>query len=120
MNIQVKKALFTVALNCLFLSSAMADVIKLRADSWMPFNGDPGSANPGYIIEVATKVFATAGHQVEYKTLNWARTCKDVASGKIDGAVGAGHEDVPTGIFHKEEFGKMQISFFVRKGFAWK
>jgi polar amino acid transport system substrate-binding protein len=68
---------------------ASADVIKLRADIWCPYNCDPASADKGFVIEIAEYAFAKKGHKVEYQNLPWTRTLADVAAGKIDGAVGA-------------------------------
>jgi polar amino acid transport system substrate-binding protein len=113
------KVMWLVAL-VLLQCGLMAETITLRADSWEPYNGEPGSEMPGYMIEIANKVFGEAGHKVEYKTLNWARTVKDVESGKIDGAVGAGDDEVEGGILPEEELGVMLNTFYVRKGFDWK
>ena len=38
---------------------ATAATITLRADSWGPYNEEPKSAQPGYMIEVAKLIFET-------------------------------------------------------------
>ncbi|MBF0377746.1 MAG: transporter substrate-binding domain-containing protein [Desulfamplus sp.] len=95
---------------------AFADVITLRADNWYPYNGEPNSEKPGYIIEIADYIFKKAGHQIDYKILNWARTCKEVQSGKWNGAVGGSYDENPGCIFSEEELGIMQNTFYIKKG----
>jgi polar amino acid transport system substrate-binding protein len=83
---------FAITVGGLLLSLALpasADVIKLRADTWCPFNCDPGASEKGYVIEVAEYAFAKKGHTIDYQNLPWTRALADVAAGKIDGAVGA-------------------------------
>ncbi|MBF0302673.1 MAG: transporter substrate-binding domain-containing protein [Desulfamplus sp.] len=93
-----------------------ADVITLRADNWYPYNGEPDSEKPGYIIEIADYIFKKAGHQIDYKLLNWARTCREVESGKWNGAVGGSYKETPDCIFPEEELGIMRNTFYVKKG----
>ncbi len=90
---------------------AFADVITLRADKWYPYNGEPDSEKPGYIIEIADYIFKKAGHQIDYKIVNWARTRIEVESGKWNGAVGALYDDCPGCIFSEEELGIIQNTF---------
>lgn len=100
---------------------AFADVITLRADMWYPYNGEPDSEKQGYIIEIADYIFKKAGHQIDYKILNWARTCKEVESGKWNGAVGGSYGENAGCIFSEEELGIMRNTFYVKKGATtWK
>ena len=43
----------------LFAGTSLADEMVVAADSWTPFNADPESDKPGYMIEIAQKMFAT-------------------------------------------------------------
>ena len=67
----------------LLVSSARADVIELRADPWCPFNCTPGSAAPGFMVELAHEALAPFGHEVRYAQLNWSRSLVKVRSGEI-------------------------------------
>ncbi len=67
----------------LLVSSARADVIELRADPWCPFNCTPGSAAPGFMVELAREALAPFGHEVRYAQLNWSRSLVKVRSGEI-------------------------------------
>lgn len=98
----------------LISQSAMADVITLRGDAWCPYNCEPGSAKPGYVIEIAKEVFGKAGHTVDYKTLNWARTLDNVRNGEFVGAIGASKDDGKELLFPKLPIGKSGNTFAVR------
>lgn len=67
----------------LLVSSARADVIELRADPWCPFNCTPGSAAPGFMVELTREALAPFGHEVRYAQLNWSRSLVQVRSGEI-------------------------------------
>jgi polar amino acid transport system substrate-binding protein len=98
------------------------DVITLRADIWEPYNGEPESANPGYMIEVAQAIFTKAGYSVDYqcKGWTWERSIEEAKQGRIDGIVGAALEDAPGFIFPEETFINQQMTFFVKKGNTWR
>ena len=97
-----------------------ADTISLVADDWCPINCTPNSETPGYVVEIAIKVFETAGHQVEYQYLSWNRALAQVASGKYVGAIAATPKELPNGIFPDEELGYYGNYFIVKKGNDWK
>ena len=44
-------------------------VVRLCADQWMPYNGDPADAKPGYVIELAKTIFEAKGLKVEYTVM---------------------------------------------------
>lgn len=41
--------------------TVQAEEISIRADVWYPHNGEPTSAAPGYMIEIAKAVLGPAG-----------------------------------------------------------
>ncbi len=97
-------------------SSALADVIRLRADEWCPYNCVPGSDRPGYMIEIAQEVFGRAGHQVDYQALNWMRSIAETRKGRYTAIVGAIAEEAPDFIYPSEPQGMNSDGFAVRKG----
>ena len=115
----MQAAVFTVFLVVL-ASSAWADVITLRADEWCPYNCQPNSQNPGFIIEIAEAVFKKAGHTIDYQVMPWARAIEDTKKGKFNGIVGSGRDDAPGFIFPETEQGQMLGSFYVKKGESWQ
>lgn len=103
----------------LFLS-LFADEITIVADQWCPFNCDPKSKKPGYMIEIAKTVFLKAGHTVLYSNLDWDKAIKDTRQGTYTAIVGAYKEDAPDFIFPKQSLGVAGNAFFVKEGSSWK
>jgi len=98
---------------------AGADVISLRADEWCPYNCAPDSDKPGYMVEIAKRVFEPARHQVDYQVLNWARAIEATRSGKFTGIIGAAHSDAEDFVFPAVELGIMTSAFAVRASEDW-
>lgn len=100
--------------------SAQAATITLVADEWCPYNCEPGSAKPGYMIEVAQKAFAEAGHTIDYRNMPWSRAVAESRAGKFDGIVGAAPGDAEDFVFPSNSLGSSSAVFWVNKGEAWK
>ncbi len=62
--------------------STQAAPLVVAADEWCPFNCQPDSARPGYVVELLAAVFAQEG--IEYRVLPWKRAVLKVQRG--DGA----------------------------------
>ncbi len=100
--------------------TANAEQITIRADVWYPHNGEPKSSMPGYMIEIANKLFIAKGIEVNYDTLPWERALTMTRNGDIDCVVGAATGDAPDFVFPSEPLGRDQSTAFVKKGSAWK
>mgnify|MGYP001050162289 CR=1 FL=1 len=100
--------------------SAKCDQITLVADIWCPFNCDPGSDSPGYMIEIAQRVFKKAGHTVVYKNMPWEKAIEETRKGKFTGIVGGYKSDSPDFVFPAKPLGISHTIFFTRKGTAWR
>ena len=117
----MKVLLFTFILCLILLPAAVfSDTITIVADDWCPYNCEPGSDSPGYVVEVAREVFSMAGYSLEYKYVPWARAVREVDKGTYNGAIGASTGDLPTGIFPEEELGFYYKDFIIRKGDVWR
>ncbi len=79
--------------------TAQADTIELRADQWCPFNCEPGSERPGFMVEIAREALAIHGHTVNYDIMNWARSLEYVQSGRINGVIGTDEVESPDLVF---------------------
>ena len=111
------------AVGLLVASIACAgEKVSLRADTWYPYNGDPASDKPGFMIEVAKVIFEKAGYTLDYQTKGWTwdRSIEEARKGAIDGIVGAAKEDAPDFIFPEEPMILQRMSFFVKKGNPWR
>ncbi len=101
---------------------AVADqpVISLAADPWCPYNCEPGSAQPGYVIELVRTIFADAGYRVEYLTMPWARALRAVEQGDVYGAIGASPAELPEAVFPTEPVGQFSPRFAVARSQEWR
>ncbi len=116
-----RKLAAAVALALLFSgASAQAASITLVADEWCPYNCTPGSAKPGYMIEIAQKVLGAAGHTIVYQNLPWSRAIAESRLGKYDGIVGAAVGDAEDFTFPSQTMGKASNVFWVNLGDSWK
>lgn len=97
-----------------------ADDIVLGADIWPPFNCEPGSKNPGYMVEIARKIFEQKGHKIIYKEIPWSRAINICRKGKINGIIGAAKGEAEGFVFPKEPLGKLENFAFVLKDSNWK
>lgn len=100
--------------------SVLADTITIRSDEWYPINGQPGSDRPGFMIELAQRIFSEAGHTVDYQLMPWERAVDSVRAGSFDCVVGAYIEDAPDFIFPDEHWGMDSTGFFVRDESNWQ
>lgn len=104
----------------IFCANGRADVITLRADEWCPYNCEPNSDEPGFMVDIARIVFKKAGHTVEYGVMPWARAIQDTRKGKYNGIIGAGKDDAPDFVFPENELAVMSGEFYVKKGADWE
>ena len=111
---------------CLFLcmvlgACAAFGQITLVADSWCPYNCEPGDAMPGILVEAAVAILGAAGHQVDYQlTDDWDAAIEEARAGKFGGIIGAAKEDAPDFLFPEEEMALSVNLLYVRKGDAWR
>ncbi len=103
-------------LACLALpDAARSETLRLRADSWMPYNGDPASELPGYAIEIARAIFGPRNIELDYAHLPWGDALKAAAAGEIDAVVGANRDEALGLVVPQEPIGFPRIGLFVRR-----
>ncbi len=100
--------------------TASADQITIVGDAWCPYNCEPGSASPGYMIEIAQQVFRKAGYTVVYRNVEWTKAVEETRKGTYTAIVGGARSDSPDFVFPDRALGKSHTIFFVKKGTAWK
>jgi polar amino acid transport system substrate-binding protein len=113
-------SLFVVLAMFSVVSPLHADTITLVADPWIPYTGEEGGEEAGFMIEFAVKVLEKAGHSVVYKNVPWDQAVEETRKGKYNAIVGAYKEDAPDFIFPENEQGLGSNSFFVSTGNPWK
>lgn len=98
----------------------VADTVTIRADNWYPMNGTPGSALPGFMIEIAQQTLAKGGHTVDYALMPWERALYSAQKGQIDCVVGAYKSDAPDLLFPENSQGVDTVAAYVKKGSPWR
>lgn len=96
------------------------EVVHICADSWMPYNGDPGSSKPGYVVEFARAIFEPKGIKVEYTNMPWDDTLAAARVGDIDGAICANKEEGEGLVLPSEAVGAPKMIILTRKDSTWK
>lgn len=72
-----------------FSAPAHAQELVVQADHWCPYNCQPGTAAPGYAIEMLQAVFEPIGRKIKYETVPWDRALWQVREGGAGAAVAA-------------------------------
>jgi polar amino acid transport system substrate-binding protein len=96
-----------------------AETVTIVADSWCPYNCDPASDRPGYMIEIAKKAFRRHGIKVKYSNMPWTRAIEETRMFKHTAIVGASHKDAEDFVFPKASQGWMENTFYVKKDNKW-
>lgn len=105
----------------IFTQIAFSDTITLVADEWCPHNCAPGSKSPGYMIEIAQKVFNKTGHKVKYITgPSWKVAIEKSRNNEYNAIVGAAKDDAPDFIYPKNEIGIAQMAFLIHSTSLWQ
>lgn len=108
-----------IASATLFPIKVTANQITVRADEWYPFNGDPKSNTPGYMIETLQAIFEPLGHQINYRLMPWERSIKMVEKGSFDCVVGVIKSESPSLIYPNSVFGLDASHFYVHVDSDW-
>lgn len=113
-------------ISCFFIGILLSshcfagESITIRADEWFPMNGEPGAEKPGFMIELAQKIFSDNGIKVDYRLMPWERALNSVRKGEHDCVVGAYPEDAPDFIYPKENWGMDSTGVFVAASDSWR
>lgn len=113
---------------CLLLALTLANLgygedapaLRIRADSWMPFNGDSTAERPGYVVEFLREVFEPQGIKVDYQIMPWAAAVKAAEAGEIDGIIGANKKEAENLVIGTVSIAEPQFALFTRKDNPWK
>ena len=118
----MRKTVILTLLLCIACSveCIRADTIRIEADSWCPYNCEPNSASPGYMIEVMDTIFREKGHTIRYANTLWSRALHRVRKGHTDAVVGVSKREASQLIFPEEELGFSITVFFTRRDNPWE
>jgi polar amino acid transport system substrate-binding protein len=85
--------------------------LVLADDEWCPYNCEPGSAKPGYVIELAKIIFEKKGYEFDYKMMPWEQAKSDALQGKITGAIGMDKEEGEEAEKQEDPSGKKKYQY---------
>ncbi len=115
----VFKNILFVFLSMGLILSCQAETLSIRADYWYPMNGEPNNDKPGYMIELATKIFNKKGIDIDYQLMPWNRAVKQTRKGDFDCVVGTYKEDTPDFVFPKNNWGWDKPQLYIHKNDNW-
>lgn len=116
----LNKILLLALLSIACITSARAEKLIIAADPWCPFNCQSSSELPGFMVEVAQRIFAEHGHEVQYVEMNWARAIQEGRKGHINAIIGAFRGDAPDFVFPEQELALLGNTFFVHIDSEWR
>jgi polar amino acid transport system substrate-binding protein len=88
--------LATLSFSFLFSATARSQELTVQADRWCPYNCEPGTATPGYVIELLQAIFEPKGIKIRYEVVPWDRTLIQARDGKADVALAATQHEADT------------------------
>lgn len=98
---------------------AAEPVVRLCADQWMPYNGDPADPKPGYVIELARTIFEPQGIKIDYSVQPWADALAAVKAGEKSGAIGANKDEGEGLTLPSEPIGTLAVCLITRGESTW-
>lgn len=101
------------------LTGRAGEVIRVRADPWMPFNGGTAEA-PGYVIEVMQTIFRPHGIEIDYASLPWDEALAGCREGKIDAVPCANAKEGEGLTFPSLTIADVKYSIFTLKESTWR
>lgn len=118
------KPMLAAGLLTISMGAARADTIVLVADAWCPYNCSPDSDHPGFMVEIAQRVFAEAGHQVVYLVEPWKRALLSVQLGHYQGIIGITpkmlEESAQPLQVPQHEQARMRVAYFTLADSQWR
>ncbi len=96
------------------------ETITIVADTWCPYNCNPKSPHPGFMVDIAKQAFAKHNIDVVYSIVPWTRAIEETRKGQHSAIIGAAFGDAPDFIFPQIPQGFVQNHFYVKKGGTWR
>lgn len=94
--------LAALCISALTLTSLHAEALSVRADSWPPYNYEPGAKPAGFVVDILHQAFGVEG--IDYQAAPWNRALEQVREGKIHAVIGASQTDLDqNGMIRGEE-----------------
>lgn len=111
---------WVAALFLCLAAASQAEVITIRADPWLPYNGVGQRKPDGYMIDLAKRIAQINGHTVNYNNMPWDDAIEAVRKGEYDCVVGAAKDDAEDFAFPAESWGKSNNAFWGMAETTWR
>lgn len=92
------------------------NTITVAADLWCPYNCDPESPRPGYMVEALKELFEEQGYRFRYMNLPWPRALREARLGRIDAVIGAARAEARGLLFPRYVLGLSETVLVARAG----
>lgn len=101
--------------------ASASKVLILAADSWCPYNCTPTDPQPGYLVELAIRIYGSKGYRVEYQVMPWKRAIEMTKVGQIDGVLAVCDIEASGLVKTEKPVGIMQnmVATMAEKKFKW-
>jgi polar amino acid transport system substrate-binding protein len=116
----MRNLLIALLLLVLFTGVVKAKTLVLAADLWCPYNCQPDSDKPGFMVEIARKIFVRHGIEVDYRLMPWSRAVQSTREGEFDAVIGATLNDAPGFVFPELEQGRMRTGLWAVPAMPWR
>ncbi len=103
--------------------ASSGEKIVIAADYWCPYNCEPQSELPGYMVEVTRRAFALHEEdkfKVEYRVLPWSRAILYARRGQIAGIIGAVATEAKGLVLPEKTLGYTRSVFFTNNASPWR
>ena len=116
---EIKFLVFIMILGTMTPFEGQSRTITLAADPWCPMTCEGTPGQQGFMTDVARQVLKLEGVEMDYQVMPWAQALEQVRIGKIDGVIGALHNDAPDFIFPNTSFANQESCFFSNQKSTW-
>ncbi len=100
--------------------ASAGETLVLAADNWCPYNCDPASDRPGYVVELARAIFHEHAMTIDYQQISWSRSLQLARAGQVNGLIGVTPREAPELVFPEEPVGVSHNSYWTVKSSHWR
>jgi polar amino acid transport system substrate-binding protein len=117
----IKFVKYNLLVLILFFSNVVfaKETIIMASDMWCPYNCDPKSTEPGFLIEIAQNIFAKENISIEYRLMAWSDALEALDKGEIHAVAGASKTDDRDFVYPDNYQALEVVNCYVRNDMDW-
>lgn len=100
-------------------TAAAQQKISVYGDKWYPYNTDPQSPKPGYVVEMLRAIYGAQHLTLDYQELPWTRCVALANNGTINAGLGALKSSDKSLLYPAEPCGGCIMTIYTLAGSAW-